>query len=120
MSYENEILQKIVDSSNATFYLKDEQGRYIFVNSHAAKRVNLKPEDFTGKTVYDYFPKEEADFLNAKEKEAREAGKPVHFKLNITTSKGKVAIINEIFPVSLDGHPYAIGGISFEINDIEE
>ena len=120
MANETELLQKMVDSSNVTFYLKDEQGRYIMVNRHAADRFYLKVDDFVGKTVYDFLPKEEADYIRSKELKTVEAGIPMHFKFNITTRKGMLAIINELFPVTLEGYPNAVGGISMEVNDIEE
>ena len=89
MPNESELLQKIIDSSNATIYLKDEDGRFIMVNHQAANRVNLSPEDFAGKTLYDYLPKEECDIIRSKELKVMEAGVPKSFKFHITTPGGK-------------------------------
>ena len=44
----------------------------------------------------------------------------MHFKFNITSAKGPLTIVNEVFPIDIEGHPNAIAGISIVVNDIEE
>ena len=39
----------------------DGNGRFLFMNGTGAERLGRRPEDVVGKTMWDMFPKEEAD-----------------------------------------------------------
>ncbi len=51
----------LLDSLGLVVSLIDYNGTYLLVNKYAADCFRLKPEDFIGKTMWDFFPKEHAD-----------------------------------------------------------
>jgi PAS domain S-box-containing protein len=52
----------LVESAGETIATVDENGLFLFMNKIAAKRLGGKPEDYIGKTMWDIFPKEIADY----------------------------------------------------------
>lgn len=118
MANEIELIQKFIDSSQAVIYLKDEQGRFIMVNSHAAKLVNLSKEDFIGKTDYDFYSKEDSDMFRSQDLKVTEAGNPMTFKINVSVDGKQHTFIDHKFPVSVEGHPNSVGGIAIDITNI--
>ena len=49
-------------------YMKDADKRYLFCNDACARMMNLRPQDFQGKTDHDLFPEETALRWSAGEK----------------------------------------------------
>lgn len=64
--------------------IRDIHGKYIYLNDEWEKVMELKKEDWIGKTPYDVFPKEDAEKLLKGDKEAFEKGKtePNEFSLH--------------------------------------
>src|SRR2546425_5722751 len=53
-------LQAILDNSPAIIFLKDTEGRYLYVNPQFGKLASLAPEQILGKTDDEIFPPEQA------------------------------------------------------------
>jgi PAS domain S-box-containing protein len=51
----------VVDYAPACIFAKDRQGRYLFANRALAELVGRQPEEFPGRTDYDFFPSAVAD-----------------------------------------------------------
>ena len=109
------LIQNFIDSSNALIYVKDDQGRLIMVNRRFAEQVKLSKEEIIGKTDYDFASKEDADAFRANDRKVAEAGAPMDFKETLTLNDGEHTFISHKFPVSVEGSPNAVGGISIEI-----
>ena len=56
-------LRTIVDNGNAVIYVKDNFGRYLFVNRRFEELFHLTPEDIVGRTDFETFPVENASIL---------------------------------------------------------
>ena len=119
MANEANLIQTFIDSANANIYLKDGQGRFLMVNRQLAERLKSSKEQLLGKTSYDLMPKEEGDKLRADDRKVIEAGTPLTFKETVTFADGQYTFISHKFPVSVEGSPNAVGGISIEITDSE-
>jgi len=64
MLTENEIKYRtLVEGIGDGIFTMDANGIFYFLNNTAASRIGGVPEDFTGKSVYDYYPTEIADPL---------------------------------------------------------
>ena len=120
MPNETELLRNFIDSSDAFIYLKDGEGRFLMVNDHSAALAGTTKEEMIGKTDYDFFSKEDSDMFREKDLKVTEAGKPMTFKLKVSTDGGEITVIDHKFPISVEGHPNAIGGIAIDITNIEE
>ena len=77
MPNEAELLRSFIDSSEAVIYLKDEEGRFLMVNSRAAGIADRSIEEFIGKTDYDFYSKEESNMFRELDLKVTEAGKPM-------------------------------------------
>ena len=120
MASEADLLRNFIDSSQAVIYIKDEEGRFLMVNSRAAGIAGKSKEEFLGKTDYDFYSKEESDMFRELDLKVTAAGKPMTFKFNVTTAEGELTFIDHKFPVSVEGHPNAVGGIAIDITNTEE
>ncbi len=57
--------RSLIESSSDVVFCVDRNGVYQFVNNAFASAFNKAPEYFTGKTYWDIYPKEHADFRQA-------------------------------------------------------
>ncbi len=120
MANEANLIQKFIDSSNAVIYLmEDEQGRLLMVNRRLEELFKASKEQIIGKTSYDFCPKEDVDKWRANDRKVAEAGTPMNFKEIDTLDDGEHVFISHKFPVSVEGSPNAVGGISIEITESE-
>ncbi len=119
MANEANLIQTFIDSANALIYLKDEQGRFLMVNRRVVELFKSSKEQIIGKTDYDFAPKEEADNWRANDRKVAEAGTPMNFKESSPSSDGQRPFISHKFPVSVEGSPNAVGGISIDSTKIE-
>ncbi|MBE9169230.1 PAS domain-containing protein [Pleurocapsales cyanobacterium LEGE 06147] len=54
------LFQKFMDNSPATAFIKDEAGRYVYVNAALERLFNRTRANWIGKTDFDFFPPENA------------------------------------------------------------
>lgn len=52
----------LVESAGETIATVDEEGTFLYMNSTAARQLGGQPADFVGKTMWDVFPPEVAEF----------------------------------------------------------
>ncbi len=75
------LLSELVDHIPDVVYVKDRQGKLLFVNRAHAKGVGLAAEKVVGKTDYDLFPKRRADKMTEDDQHVMKSGKPMVDKL---------------------------------------
>ncbi|HNI98349.1 MAG TPA: ATP-binding protein, partial [Leptospiraceae bacterium] len=68
------LLSVILDSIPVNIFIKDMEGRFIFLNSRTAETLGSERENIEGKTDFDFLLKESAEKLRAFDKEAEDAG----------------------------------------------
>lgn len=61
MADQEDLMKKLVDSSEVVIYLKDEEGRFLMVNQKLADFFQAPINEILGKTDYDFADKEQAD-----------------------------------------------------------
>ena len=108
----------LVENIPQNIFLKDLNSVYVSCNENYASTLNIRPEEITGKTDYDFFPGECAEKYRADDKRLMSAGQTEEiveqFLLN-----GKMRWINTIkTPVKdIDGSITGIQGIFWDITD---
>lgn len=65
-----DVLQGIPDP----VWMKDADGAFVVCNEGVARLFNMKVEEIIGKDDYDFFPREQAEFYQNKDRAALEAG----------------------------------------------
>lgn len=111
-----DLLRAVMYHSKALIYLKDSEGRYIFVNRLFEALFNVKNEELVGKTPHEIFPKEIADRFRENDLKVLEAGEPVEFEDKAIHPDGTVHTYLSIkFPIP--GMTGAVCGISSDITE---
>jgi PAS domain S-box-containing protein len=93
LAKEHNVLHTVVDNLPDLVFVKDLKGRYVFDN--AAHRAFLGVntlDEVTGKTVFDFYPRELASVLHADDEAVLAAGVPLlHREEDLTDRKGHKA-----------------------------
>ncbi len=67
-------LRTLVDNIPQKIFIKDRSSRYEFINLNYAQDLGIRPEEATGKSDYDFFPKDLAEQYRADDKRVMDTG----------------------------------------------
>ena len=73
----SDLLRAIVDHVGLPMFVKDRNFRFVLVNPALADLVRCSAQDLVGRTDYDFFPVEQADFFRSVDAQVFEHGQPV-------------------------------------------
>ncbi|OQY56902.1 MAG: hypothetical protein B6247_02370 [Candidatus Parabeggiatoa sp. nov. 2] len=105
------LLQAILDNSPSAIYVKDIQGRYLFINRQFERLVHLTKAEIIGRNDYEIFPAETAEHFQAQDIKALEANAPIQFDEKMPLEDGlHTYIATRLYEPS--GNIYAVCGIS--------
>jgi PAS domain S-box-containing protein len=85
----------LVENLPQKIYLKDKNCVYLYCNENYAQDLNARPEDITGKTAYDFYPKELAEKHIVEDKRILEMGK-IEENEERYVSNGQEVIVQKI------------------------
>lgn len=113
-----ERLRAILDNSPAVIYLKDADGRHVFVNRRFEALFHVDNENVRGKTDHDLFPKEIADAYRSNDLKVLREGVPHELEEVAPQDDGIHTYITIKFPLkSAQGETYAVCGIATDITE---
>src|SRR5262245_2942404 len=113
-------LQAIVDNCTAVIYLKDLEGRYLFINRQFEDLFHIRRSDIVGKTDFDVFPSENAAVFRANDVKVSQAGKPLQWEEEAPHDDGPHAYLSLKFPMrDGSGGIYGVCGISSDISALK-
>jgi len=78
-----------MDNSPAVIFMKDEQGRYVYMNEAYQKRLNIRLEDRQGKTDFEIYPLAIAEEYRKNDQAAIVAGHSIVFPEETPGPKGE-------------------------------
>ncbi len=111
-------MQAILDRTTAVVYIKDLQGRYLFVNQKFEKLFHVNRAAMVGKQDHDLFPKDLADdYRRNDERALREKVIEIE-ELAVVDGKTHSYISNKFALEDRQGRPYATCGISTDITEL--
>ena len=111
-------LESILNNSPTVVFLKDEEGRYLFVNRRFARIVGSAPEQIVGKTGFDLFTKEIAQAAREHDLKVLRSEEPLEFEETVQYADGSHTHLAVKFPLrGLPGKTIAICGISTDITE---
>ena len=98
-------------------YIKDDQGRYLYVNEYVDRVLGFKPEDVLGKTVTELSPGEIAEKIQANDQHVFATGLPYEV-VEQTEIAGQPAYYQAYkFPIFRSDRSPLLGGISIDITE---
>jgi PAS domain S-box-containing protein len=83
-----ERFRAFMDNSPAIAFMKDEEGRHLYVNAPWMEIFRLKGEEVIGRSEYELFPREVAASLREHDRQVFESGRPVGFWEQVPTGDG--------------------------------
>ncbi len=109
--------QAILDNIPDVAWLNDKEGRYILANRSFGKASGLNPEDLTGKTDFDIWPRDLAEQRKKTDRTAMKSGKRIKIEEHLTDKDGNTIWIETIkTPVFNDnGEVMGTAGIARDI-----
>ena len=112
------LFKTVIDNMPAVVFLKGVDGAFRLINRAYEELYEVKYEDVRGKTLYDIYPKEQADAFTRSDREAIEAARVLE-REHVVVHDGVEAIYsNVMFPVfDHDGQITAFGGIEVDITE---
>jgi PAS domain S-box-containing protein len=105
-----------MDNSPAVTFLKDEQGRFVYVNRRLRDRFGLAGDDWVGKTDADLWPADVAARLRETDLAALADNRPVELQEDVPTPDGRSEHWHVLkFPVPDAGGRRLLGGIAVDV-----
>ncbi len=111
-------LQSIIDNIPAPIYLKDSDGKYLFINKQYELLTDITREKIAGKSDYDIFPRQIANLFCSQDDQVRDGNVPMEFEETIPLKDGVYTFITSKFPLTdKTGEIYAVGGFCTDITN---
>jgi len=106
----------LLNKTSSVIYIKDVDGRYLFINRMYEQLFHVSDAEIHGKTDYDRFPQEMADAFRANDLKVAEADTSLEFEEIVPQDDGEHTYISVKFSLKkVSGEVYAVCGISTDI-----
>jgi PAS domain S-box-containing protein len=114
------VLETLLESTADFIYMKDREGRYVFVNPAAAKSVGKSADKIIGKDDHALFPEEHARHIMEKDRQIMASGRSEVFEETRSYSGG-IRHLHSSKNVCRDSSGAVIGivGISRDITELK-
>jgi PAS domain S-box-containing protein len=110
--------QQILNNAAAAVYVKDREGRYLFVNWRYLRIFHRKEAEILGKSDYDVFPAAIADAFRQNDLRVLAATRALEFEEKALLADGEHTYLSSKFPLfNAEGEVYAVCGISTDITE---
>ncbi len=107
-----------MDNSPAIAWMKDDQGRYVFVNESGARRVGMRPEDRIGKTDFELWPSATAEQFRKNDEKVLSSGQVVEFVEESTKPDGSRSYCRNFkFPFQDSTGRRFVAGVGVDITE---
>ena len=114
-------LHSIMDSSPSIMFIKDQQGRYLYVNPQFQKLGDFTLAQVIGKTDGEIFPPAQAEAFRANDARVLEAAAPIEFEEVARHADGLHTSIVTKFPLrDTRGYVYGLAGIVTDITQRQQ
>ena len=108
--------EAFMNNSPATAFMKDEAGRYVYINEPYERLFNVRKDALLGKTDFDCFPPELARQLRANDEAALAAGQMVEVEEIVPIASGETRFwLVFKFPVADQAGRRFVGSVAFDI-----
>ena len=113
-------ITSILKYTPAVVYIKDEKGRYIFINSKYEELFGVQNDEVRGKTDYEILPKEVADQFRANDLKVLSEKRSFQIEEHIPQDDGIHTYLSVKFPVYDESSVSGVCGISTDITAVRK
>jgi PAS domain S-box-containing protein len=111
-------LHQILNNTTAMVYVKDKEGRYLFINRQCERFFHFRGREVVGRTDHDILPEEIAHTYRSNDLLVLERNAPIEFEETAPLEDGLHTYISIKFPLhDASGVAYAVCGISTDITE---
>jgi len=108
----------VLNNTSSVVFIKDTEGRYLFVNKKCEELYGWTNAEMWGKTDYDLFPEDLADILRSNDQRAMRMEHPLETEEVVPHADGDRIYLSVKFPLyDATGGVYAVCGISTDITE---
>jgi PAS domain S-box-containing protein len=109
-------LQQILNNTTAVVFVKDTEGRFLFVNRQFERLFHLRQSEVAGRTDREILPEEIAQAFRANDRLVLMRNAPTEFEETVPLHDGLHTYISIKFPLhDANGVAYAVCGIATDI-----
>jgi diguanylate cyclase (GGDEF)-like protein/PAS domain S-box-containing protein len=113
-------LQAMLGADEGLLFLKDLDGRYLFMNRRLAEVLGVRRDDATGRTDHELLPAGVADARSESDRRALESRAAVWVEQRLATGDEPRVLHTIKFPLlDGDGEPYAVAGLSADVTGLD-
>lgn len=114
-------LNNVLNTAPAIIFIKDKNGRYLFVNHAFQSTYGFEQDQILGHTDWDLFPKEKADEFFEKDKNALNRLRAIHTEETIGNSDNNRVLLTTKFALrDTKNKIYALAGWSTDITELKQ
>jgi PAS domain S-box-containing protein len=107
-----------LENSQTIAWLKDEDGRHVYISPTYEKRFGVRLEDRLGKTVFDVWPKEIAEQFTQVDRAVLANNRPLEALESVPNPDGSISWwLNNRFSFQDASGRRSIGGIGMDVTD---
>jgi len=115
------LLQTLIDTVEGEMFVKDANGKYLFVNKAYGEDFGVDPEEVIGKDDYFVFSPETAEILQENDQRIMAEKKTVNIEEGtILRGKHVTYLTNKVPLIDDDGNVLGICGVGFDITQQKE
>jgi PAS domain S-box-containing protein len=102
-------------------FMKDRQGRYLYLNRLFAETFGFAPEQVLGKTAFDLVPEDLARKMQEDDERVFAEDRPLEFLHTLPRRWGLQRWLNVRFPIRLEpGEPPVLGGVALDVTKYKQ
>ncbi len=111
-------LRSFLDNSAVYGWMKDEEGKYVFLSKNYVRHLGMQSEDILGKTDFDYWPHETAKQFHANDQSVLAADRAIEVLEEGKTADGKQSWwLCHKFPYRDESGKRFVGGLGVDLTE---
>lgn len=109
------LFESFMNNTTVLNFIKDGDGRYVFVNEAFSRRVGMSRDEVIGRTDIEIWPEEVAVAFRANDHEVLSAGVPLEFTERVLDGDREILSHVVKFPIHAADGSALLGGIAIDI-----
>lgn len=115
-----EFFLNVIDSTPSCIYVTDLDGKLIFINDSWAKKYGIPKEQALGRTIYDFYAKEDGDAIDILDQKVIAEGVSCRFQECLPKEGASAYFLSTKFPIrDIQGNIYGVGGVIADITEFK-